>query len=177
MIGHQPFDIEIDKLTRSIENAVTGDSFKTEVVELTLTDIRKLKRTDWLFDWKAEAKNVDRKVYKLVIIDNPNIVQGLIGLQDRGDHVFMSLIESAIFNRGNKKVYLGVPGNLVAFACKVSVEKGYQGFVAFDAKTALIKHYKETLYAYYLILFHISRSDRALQYHLILFHINNITEA
>ena len=150
MIGHQPFDIEIDKLTRSIENAVTGDSFKTEVVELTLTDIRKLKRTDWLFDWKAEAKNVDRKVYKLVIIDNPNIVQGLIGIQDRGDHVFMSLIESAIFNRGNKKVYLGVPGNLVAFACKASFDKGYGGYVSFESKTKLKEHYKKTLGANFL---------------------------
>jgi len=44
-------------------------------------------------------------------------------------------------------VYLGVPGNLIAFACKVSFEKGYQGFVAFDSKTALIKHYQETLHA------------------------------
>ena len=43
MAKHQPFDIEIDKLTRSIENAISGDSFKTEVLEFTLADIRKLK--------------------------------------------------------------------------------------------------------------------------------------
>lgn len=50
----------------------------------------------------------------------------------------MHFIESATFNKGKIKVYLGVPGNLVAFACKVSVDKGYEGFIAFDAKTALI---------------------------------------
>lgn len=111
--GHQPFDIEIDRLTRSIENAVSGDSFKTEVLELTLSGIEKLKKTDWLFEWKAEAKRVDKKIYKLVIVDNPNIIQGLISLQDRGDHVFMSLIESNKFNRGAKKVYLGVRATLV----------------------------------------------------------------
>lgn len=55
MAKHQPFDIEIDKLTRSLENAVSGDSFKTEVLELTSSDTRKLKKADWLFDWKAEA--------------------------------------------------------------------------------------------------------------------------
>jgi hypothetical protein len=59
----------------------------------------------------------------------------------------MHLIESSIFNKGKDKVYLGVPGNLIAYACKVSVEKGYQGFLAFDAKTALIKHYEESLHA------------------------------
>lgn len=29
------FYIEIDKLTRSIENAISGDSFKTEIILLT----------------------------------------------------------------------------------------------------------------------------------------------
>ena len=59
----------------------------------------------------------------------------------------MHLIENAKFNKNKDKVYLGVPGNLVAYACKVSVDKGYQGYLAFDAKSALIKHYQETLYA------------------------------
>jgi hypothetical protein len=59
----------------------------------------------------------------------------------------MHLIESSKFNKGKDKIYFGVPGNLVAFACKVSFDKGYQGFLAFDAKTALIKHYQETLRA------------------------------
>lgn len=94
------FDIEIDKLTRSIENTVSGDSFKTEIIELALTDIRKLRKADWIFDWKAEAKKIDKKVYKLVINGNTEIVQGLISLQDKGDHIFMSLIESNRFNRG-----------------------------------------------------------------------------
>ncbi len=59
----------------------------------------------------------------------------------------MHLIESSKFNKGKNKVYLGIPGNLVAFACKVSVDKGYEGFLAFDAKTALIKHYEQSLHA------------------------------
>ena len=123
MTGNKPFDIEIDKLTRSIENAVSGDSFKTEVLELTLADIRKLKKVDWLFEWKAEVKQVDKKVYKLVINDNPDIIQGLISLQDRGDHIFMSLIESNKFNRGANKVYLGVPGNLVSLPARFLLAK------------------------------------------------------
>ena len=62
MAKHQPFDIEIDKLTRSLENAISGDSFRTEVLELSLVDIRKIKKGDWLFDWKVEAKSIDKKV-------------------------------------------------------------------------------------------------------------------
>lgn len=145
MAKQQPFDIEIDKLTRSIENAVTGDIFKTGVFEMADADLRRLKKLEWLFDWKVEAKHPDRKVYKLVIADNPDIIQGLISLQDRGDHIFMPLIESNGFNRGVRKVYLGVPGNLVAYACKVSLEKGYGGYVSFESKTRLIEHYRKTL--------------------------------
>jgi hypothetical protein len=40
-----------------------------------------------------------------------------------------------------------VPGNLVAYACKISFNHGFDGYVAFDAKTALIRHYQETLHA------------------------------
>jgi hypothetical protein len=145
MNPNQPIDIKIDKLTRSVENAVTGDSFKTEILPVTAKDLKQLRKSDWLFDWKAEDKNKDKQIYKLVIIGNPTILQGLISVQDKGDHIFMHLIESNIFNRGAKKVYLGVPGNLVAFACKLSFNKGYGGYLSFESKTKLISHYQETL--------------------------------
>jgi len=55
------------------------------------------------------------------------------------------LVESAPFNQGKKKLYLGVPGNLFAYSCKLSVDKGYEGFVAFQSKTRLIEHYENAL--------------------------------
>lgn len=94
------FDVVIDKLTRSIENVISQDSFKTQVLELTALDLSRIKSTDWLFNWKKETKDKTKTVYKLVIVDNPNIIQGLISLEDRGDHIFMHLIESSKFNRG-----------------------------------------------------------------------------
>jgi hypothetical protein len=80
MAKHQPFNIEIDKLTRSIENAISGDSFKTEILEMAPADIRKLKKVDWIFNWRAEYQQLDKEVYKLVIVDNPLIIQGLISV-------------------------------------------------------------------------------------------------
>jgi hypothetical protein len=140
-------DIEIDKLTRSIENVITGDVFDTELILLNSNNKNELKKYEWLFDWCHQLELNDREIYKLVINGNPEIIQGLVSLTDRSDHIYMNLIESAKFNRGKNKIYFGVPGNLVAFACKISFEKGYDGFVAFDAKTALIKHYEETIFA------------------------------
>ncbi len=140
-------DFEIDKLTNSIENALTSEVFDTEVVRLTNKDSRQIRKVDWQFNWHKELKDETKEVYKLTTANNPTIIQGLLSIEDKSDHIFMHLIESSKFNKGKEKVYLGVPGNLVAYACKISVDKGYEGFLAFDAKTALIKHYEQSLFA------------------------------
>ena len=137
----------VDKLTNSIENTFTGEVFDTEIVRLTGNDRKQIKNTEWQFDWHAELKDKTKEIYKLTTVDNPTIIHGLISLEDKQDHIFMHLIESAKFNKGKNKIYFGVPGNLVAFACKVSVDKGYEGFLAFDAKHSLIKHYEQSLHA------------------------------
>lgn len=140
-------DFEIDKLTNSIENLATGEVFDTEIVRLGESDIKQIKKSDWRFNWHKEMKDKCKQVYKLTTANNPTIIQGLISIEDKKDHIFMHLIESSKFNTGKSKVYVGVPGNLVAFACKVSVDKGYEGFLAFDAKSALKMHYEQTLLA------------------------------
>lgn len=61
------------------------------------------------------------------------------------DHIYMDLLESSPFNIGKNKLYEGVAGNLVAHACKLSFQKGFDGYVAFTAKTELIEHYENTL--------------------------------
>ncbi|MEO7046367.1 MAG: hypothetical protein ABI091_13740 [Ferruginibacter sp.] len=145
--GFKPLNFIIDKLTNSIENTSTGEVFDTVIVRLTIKNISQIKEKDWQFDWVSEIKDKSKEVYKLTTVNNTTIIQGLVSIEDKKDHIFMHLIENAKFNKSKSKVYLGVPGNLVAYACKVSVDKGYQGFLAFDAKTSLIKHYEETLYA------------------------------
>ena len=140
-------DIEIDKLTNSIENTISGDVFDTDAIRLTINDKKQIKKTEWLFDWQGQLKLENRNVYKLIIENNPDIIQGLVSFSDEGDHIYMHLIESAKFNKGKHKVYAGVPGNLVAFVCKLAFDMGYDGYLAFDAKTVLIKHYEETLHA------------------------------
>ncbi len=138
-------DFEVDKLTNSIENAVSGEVFDTLVTLLQSTDGKQIKKTEWAFNWQTELKDKTRQVYKLTTINNLTIIHGLISLTDKGDHIFMDLIESAKFNKGKNKLYKGVAGNLVAFACKSSFEKTYEGVVSFIAKTQLIRHYEQTL--------------------------------
>jgi len=88
METNEYFDIEIDKLTHSIENRKDGSIYDTEVLQMFAKDMSQIKKAEWHFNWHTEISNRNRRVYKLVIC-----------------------------------------------------------YVAFDAKTALIKHYQETLYA------------------------------
>lgn len=143
-------DFIIDKLTNSIENINSGDSFPTEVALLNAVELKKItKKKSWNFNWKNEFKNPKNEIYKLTISNNPTIIQGLVSFEIKSDHVFMNLIESAPFNIGKNKTYLGVPGNLIAFVCKVSFQRGFDGFVSFIAKTQLIEHYEASLGAYH----------------------------
>ncbi|MBO0932756.1 hypothetical protein [Fibrella aquatilis] len=143
-------DFLIDKLTNSIENAITGDSFPTEITLVSLADLKKVtKKNGWLFNWKHEHKQPQRAVYKLTIQGNPTIVQGLICLEIKFDHVYMHLVENAPFNKGQTKIYAGVAGNLVAFACKQAFENGFEGNVSFISKTQLVDHYEKTLGAFH----------------------------
>ncbi|MBK9732626.1 MAG: hypothetical protein IPO83_15335 [Chitinophagaceae bacterium] len=136
----------VDKLTNSLENVITGDSFRTEVSVLTSGDLKSVSKSNgWLFNWRDEFKIPSRDVYKLTIVNNPTIIQGLISLEIKTDHVYMHLVESASFNKGSTKVYAGVPGNLVAFACQLSFQRGHEGNVSFLSKTQLVDHYIKTL--------------------------------
>ncbi len=138
--------IEIDKLTNSIVNTISGDSFPTDVHPISKSDLKNVsKKNGWVFDWAAEAKLKDRHVFKLTIRNNPDIIQGLVSISDFDDHYYLHLIESAPYNLGRNKLYEGVPGNLFAFACKTSWDKGYQGFVSFTSKTKLVEHYEKNL--------------------------------
>ena len=42
-------------------------------------------------------------------------------------------------------MYAGVAGKLVAFACRLSFQRGHEGNVSFLSKSQLIDHYEKTL--------------------------------
>ncbi len=134
-------NLRIDKITDSLQAAKTGESFATDFRRAIARDITKTK--DWLFNWRRELSS--NEVYKLFLKDSHREIQGLISIQDCGDHIWVNLAEAAPHNLGKAKRYIGVGGNLFAIAVKISFDRGYEGFVAFEAKTELIAHYRRTL--------------------------------
>jgi hypothetical protein len=82
-------DIIIDKLTHSIENSISGDVFDTEIILMTSKNKRQIKKAEWLFDWNREIDKSDRQVFRLVIRNNENVIQGLISISDYKDHIYL----------------------------------------------------------------------------------------
>ncbi len=101
----------IDKLTKSIEEISTGISNATLILPLKLDDLLGLI---WQFDWVVELEQESHFVYKLVTINNPNIIQGLICLERKPDHIYIHLLESSAFNKGSQKQFFRCCGK---FSC------------------------------------------------------------
>lgn len=74
-------------MTNSIENTVSGDIFDTQFFQLFAKDSKQINKIDWQFKWAEQVKLKDRETYKLVINDNPKIIQGLISLSDQHDRI------------------------------------------------------------------------------------------
>ena len=133
----------IDKLTESIEDARTGRSFPTEISAASRDDLIGLSNDGWRFDWVQQLS--DGEVYKLKASKLGRLIHGLISLSRGEGFVQVNLIESHPENVGRTKKYVGVAGNLFAYAAKLAFELGFNGFVAFEAKTELISHYEQSL--------------------------------
>ena len=140
-------DIEIDGLHSSVLHRSTAEVLATQVVPYQeLTELQRHKAMAWQFDWETESKRRSSEVFAL-FVNGSELVQGLVCVEDTGDHVFVHLIESAPHNVGEQKLYQGVAGNCFAFACGRSFQLGYNGYISFIfiAKSNLIDHYTESL--------------------------------
>jgi len=132
----------VDKLTRSIEEAANGRILNTEISRATSTDLAALA-PGWRFDWGQELPH--HEVYKLTVGEHGGLIHGLISLGRQPGFVLVNLLESNPINVGRDKQYVGVPGNLFAYAARLSFELGHEGFVVFVAKSTLITHYEQSL--------------------------------
>ncbi len=142
----QEVDIEIDVLSESVVEVSTGKVFKTQVLKANTQFINTIhKKNGWKFNWKKEAKEQNRIVFKMVLDMNKSVLLGMLCIELKTDHFHIHLAEKSPNQFGKSNKYEGIGGNLFAFACKYSLENGFEGVVAFIAKTKLIEHYSVTL--------------------------------
>jgi len=92
------------ELLDSVENLTTGDRFRTEVTRLRTEDLKTItKKAGWIFDWKKEAKNPEREVFKLTIENNSQIIQGLVSLSVEPDDIILNRSKAPPSTEATKK--------------------------------------------------------------------------
>ena len=131
---------------------IQEDNLKNVKILNLETQNIKVKKNDfknWIFDWYEQSKKSD--VIKALKVKDTSEIIGLIGFtnEEANKAIYVDLIEASPMNNPKNKIfrgekdYFGIGGRLLVEAIKESYEKGYGGFIYFDAKTELIEYYKK----------------------------------
>lgn len=103
-------------------------------------DFKKMTKARFFFNWKTEK---DNEVYKLTLAGTDEIL-GLMSLVNYPDEqrYQINLLSVSKENRGKNKMYDGIAGNLIAYACRESIKAyGADACVSLHPKTELKAHY------------------------------------
>jgi hypothetical protein len=77
-------EIEIDALTESVVEVSTGKIHKTHVSKASLEFLNTIhKKNGWKFNWKKEAVQKDRNIFKLILKYKSNHLLGLISIEKK----------------------------------------------------------------------------------------------
>jgi hypothetical protein len=99
------------------------------------------KSGHFVFSWEAES---EKEVYKLQL-EATGVILGLMAIEDTPQEmrIDINVLEASKANVGQNKIYEGIAGCLIAFACRMAFLNGYGGFVSLTPKTLLREHYKD----------------------------------
>lgn len=106
-------------------------------------DFKKITRRRFFFDWKLVRDSC--RLYKLILAGSGEIL-GLMGLMDHPEEKRVEILLLAVSaeNKGAAKIYDGIAGCLIGYACRDALEK-YDAYaiVSLTPKTLLKAHYME----------------------------------
>jgi hypothetical protein len=109
---------------------------------VTASDLKKLTKKDFVFNWKAFAAT---ELWKLRIADS-GIILGAMSLTyyPLEYRIEINLITSRSDNVGPNKQYDRIAGCLIGWACRLAVKLyGNLACVSLKPKTRLVRHYQE----------------------------------
>ncbi|MCA6363316.1 MAG: hypothetical protein IM638_09775 [Bacteroidetes bacterium] len=118
----------------------TNEFIPGEITLLSAKELKELRgNRAFEFKWREEAKY---EIYKLSRTDTAEIL-GLMSVVNSPESfaVQIRLLETGKPNVGAEKKIDGIAGCLIAWACRLSIKRGFDGWVKLVAKTRLIRHY------------------------------------
>lgn len=110
-------------------DALVREGVKTEMPSI---------QNGWRFNFAKHIKHPSSEAYVLVKEDTPEAIEGCMIYQvlDNGIQ-YMAFVEVAPHNRLPDKTYDLVAGCLIAFACRLSIQRGkyfHKGWLTFDVQ-------------------------------------------
>ncbi len=124
----------------NIVEVSTGESYPIEVLSVERTDYKSLSKARYSFDWKEEK---EQEVYKLVMKGQREI-PGLVSIERIPSEwrIHIRLLTVSVENRGERKVFEKIAGNLIAFVSKMAVtDFGELACVSLRPKSSIARHY------------------------------------
>lgn len=115
---------------------VTSERFVNGIIRKGEKKEMPSMQTGWVFNFDKHIKINNSTAYVLVLEKTPTVLEGCFIFELRKkEQPYLAYIEIAPHNKGNKKQYDFVAGCMIAFACKLSIEKGlnyHKGFLTLD---------------------------------------------
>lgn len=124
-----------------ITHIATGEKRKVVINSVKPEDFKVLTKKRYFFSWKLLKDKFD--IYKLEIIGELDIL-GLVALKDVPEEyrIHVELLAVSSENMGNNKLFSGIAGALLGYACRKSLYKSDDlACVSLLPKTELREHY------------------------------------
>ena len=124
----------------NIVEVSTGRIYQIEILPVESTDYKSFSKTRYFFNWKEEKT---QEVYKLVI-KGQNDILGLVSIERIPSEwrIHIRLLTVSLENRGDKKVFEKIAGNLIAFVSKIALLNfGELACVSLRPKSSIAQHY------------------------------------
>lgn len=121
----------------------TKRSKKIKIIRVEEDDYKTLTKKRYYFSWKSFRSRTDVAVYKLQIWGDDDII-GVMALIDIPDEIRIeiNLLACSKENVGKERIYEGIAGHLIAYACRQAIKKyGNNACVSLVPKTRLKSHY------------------------------------
>jgi hypothetical protein len=124
-----------------------GENYTADFYPLTRADLQNMRKSEgWTrgLDWKYFLDKVDTQVYKLVVHGDDEIQGCIAFINDFNEFALVELIEKAPVNRKPNMQFSNIAAVMLAFASKSILDLGGLGYICFEPKTGLSKHYENT---------------------------------
>lgn len=106
----------------------------------TIATLKEIKQNKEQFHFNFENKAKQFTVYKITK-ENDDVIQAFVSVEPNIGVLQCSNMETNNINKSPLCIHGGIGKSIIALCCKISFDMGFDGYIAFEAKTNLFNYY------------------------------------